>query len=102
MNHFRLQMGPCEPLGDHEHHMETTIEHAVFEASKTLVGSPTRPFVWSAIDLPASKTSLSLGELGQLIRSKIMLTYSKGVSDTLIDVSLLLPEHTSGDNQTDA
>lgn len=95
-------MGPCEPLGDHEHDMETTIEHAVLEVSKTLLGSPTRPFVWSAMDLTASKTWLSLGERGQLIRSKIMLTYRNGVSDTSIDVSLLLPEHTSGHNQTDA
>lgn len=95
-------MGPCEPLGDHEHHMETVIEHAVFEASKDVLGSPTRSFVWTAIELPTSKTSLSLGERGQLIRSKIVLTYSKGVSDTSINVSLLLPEHTNGRNQTDA
>ena len=81
---------------------ETAIEHAVFKASKKSPRKPTLPFVWSAIDLPASRTLLSPGEPGQLIRSKIMLTYSKGVSDISIDVSLLLPEYTNRQNQTDA
>ena len=40
-------MGPCEPLGDHEHHTETVIEHAVFGASRKVLGSPTQSFVRS-------------------------------------------------------
>lgn len=74
----------------------------MFEASKQVLGSSTQFLVWSTIELPALKTSLSLGERCQLIRAKIVLTYSKGVSDTSINVSLLLPEHTNGHTQTDA
>ena len=48
-------------------------------ASRKVLGSATQSFVRSAIEPLASKTPPSLGEPGQLIKSKIVLTYSKGI-----------------------